>query len=452
MPATPAAPSLSGQMLATARLAAPIIMARAGMLVLAAVDTAMTGRAGAGELARFGLGLAPQLSLMVIGVGALMGTGVLVSQAWGAGERRRCGGIWRVAVLHAGGLGLIMAGLCLLGEAFLTLIGQEPELAKGAGRVLAQFGWSMPALLMYVASVSFLEATGRTRPGMVVMILANLLNLGLNWLLIYGHLGLPALGAEGAAIATSIVRWAMFAMIVGYILLALPDRADLGVFGGAPDAAAHGRKIRRLALPLGLAQAVETTAFMAVMMIAGFLPRLDLAGYQVAMNILSVVFMCAIGLAIATAVQVGHAVGRGDAAGIRLAGWGGLAVVLVAMSLLGLGLATFGERIAGIYTVDPQVVARARAALSVAAVFLLFAGGQAVLMAASRGLGDIKVPLLVQGISFWLVGVPAADLIGRQMGLGPTGLMLGLLTGVILSSVCLFWRFGAISRRPLRRI
>ena len=449
-PAPPA--TWRGQALATARLAGPVIVARAGMLVLAAVDTIMTGRAGPAELASFGIGMAPQVSLMLIGIGCLLGTGILVAQAYGAGEHARCGAIWRVAVWHAGALGILMSGVCLLGEPFLSAIGQDPELARGGGEVLAMFSWSMPAIMIYVATSSFLEAIGKPRPGMIAMLFANIANVALNWIFIYGNMGAEPMGANGAAFATSIVRWCMAIGLVAYCLLWLPGRRGFGLFERTAEWRTIGAKLRRLGLPLGVAQGLETTAFMAVAMFAGYLGQAAMAGYQVAINLVSMIFMGAIGLATATAVQVGQAVGRGDQLGLRLAGWIGFILVALVMGLLGLLVGLYPGALAGVYTSDQLVLRLAVEALAVGALFLVFDGAQAVLMGATRGAGDVVVPLFLQGAAFWLLAVPAAWLCGLKLELGPAGLMLGLFLGVIASSSTLAWRFWVVSRRVVRRI
>jgi len=176
------------------------MVARAGIVVLAAVDTAMTGYAGATELAYYGLGFPPQIPMIMVAIGLLMGTGILAAQAVGAGDLRHCGQVWRVALVHAVVLGLACLALSQLGHAFYLAIGQDPELAEGGARVLVMFGWSMPAIFLYVATSFFLEGIGRPLPGMLIMLAANVANVGLNWAFIYGN-GVPEMGAEGAAMA-----------------------------------------------------------------------------------------------------------------------------------------------------------------------------------------------------------------------------------------------------------
>ena len=189
------------------------MLGRMGILIMVAVDTAMTGHEGPVELAYYALAMAPQIPMLLVGIGILLGTVVLTAQADGAGETRVCGRIWAVALMHAATLGLVFVVLCQGGEAFLALSGQSPDLARGGGRVLIVMGWGLPGMLLFSASTFFLEGISRPLPGMFVMLMANLLNAALNWIFIDGQWGAPALGAEGAALATTIVRWFMFAAI-----------------------------------------------------------------------------------------------------------------------------------------------------------------------------------------------------------------------------------------------
>lgn len=453
MPAVPADSSprsapFGRHIMETLRLAVPVMLARVGLVAMVVVDTLMCGQAGPEALASYGISLAPQATLMVAGFGLLMGTGVLVAQADGAGRAELCGRIWRHSLMIAGALGAAFALVFLAGEAILEALGQEPAIAAGGGATLTMFGPGMPAILMYVATIAFLEGIRRPRAGMAVALAANVLNAALNWLLIYGHLGLPAMGAPGASLATSIARWAMLAALVGYVLL-MPDGARYGVRAPLAGHYAQARKLLRLGLPLALATGLETTAFAATTVFAGWLGRDALAAYQVATNVMVLIFMLAIGVSTATAVKVGNAVGRGDQAGVARAGWTGAGLILVLM--LGAGVIVFLARrpIAQLYGDDPAVISAAAAALAIVAGMVILDGMQGVLMGAVRGAADVLVPTAMQGVAFWAVSVPAAYWLAIGWGGGIPGLLSGLLLGLIAASLMLGWRFHAISRRAI---
>lgn len=449
-PARAAADSVGEHVRRTVRLAWPVVLARSGVLIMAAVDTAMTGRVGPGELAFIGLGMAPTIALMLVGLGLLLGTTILTAQADGAGAERECGMVWRVALGHALVIGLVFLVACRFGEAFLLAIGQDPVLAEGGGRVIAAFGWGMPAIMLALATTFFLEGISRPVPGMVIMLGANVVNFGLNWVVIYGHFGLPALGAEGAMLTTSATRWLVLAAYLIYVF-SMRDGPRYGVNAPVAGAAEIGRRLRRLGYPMAIAHGLETTAFAALTMMAGYLGTTAVAGYQVAMNILALIFMSAIGIGTATGIRVGNAVGRRDPVGLRRAGWTGLGLVIFVMALLSVCLGSYPEWFAAIFSRDDAVLKVAGATLMVAAMMLVFDGTQGAMVQALRGAGDVWTPMLIQVVWGWLIAVPAGAYFAFRLGWGAPGLMGGAFVGVIFAAFCNALRFHVISKRPVAR-
>jgi MATE family multidrug resistance protein len=425
------------------------MVARLGILMLVTVDTAMVGRVGVEELAWYALAMAPQVPMLLLGIGMLMGTLVLGAQAVGAGDEQRTGAIWKVSLVHALVLGLAFALACTAGEAILRLTGQEPHLAAGGGRVLAALGIGLPAMLLFAATSFFLESTGRAVPGMLVMLAANVLNAGLNWVLVYGNLGAPSLGAEGAALATTIVRWFMFAALAGYALWAL-DPERYGLRGGVRGAAALSRRLRRFGYPMGLAHALESAAFAAMTLFAGLAGAGQVAGFQVTFNLVAMVFMCAIGLAAASSIRVGNAVGRGDGEGVRHAGWvaAGLAVVL--LGAVGATLAAAPTAFARLYSADPAVLAVAVPCILIAGAAVVPDGLQGVLMGALRGAGDVWPATALYCVAFWGVMVPAGYVMGVLRGGGAPALTASVLIGTLVASLLLGLRFRRVCRRFAR--
>ena len=434
----------------TLRLAAPMIVARAGLLVMAAVDTAMIGHYGTLDLAFYAASNALQIVMILVGVGLLQGTVVLVAQAHGAGAARDCGGYWRVSLLHGAALGLLMAGICFLGEPLLLAVGQTEELAAGGGDVLRMISWGLPPMAMWVATSFFLEGLSRPMPVMVLMLMAVIGNAGLNMIFIYGHLGAPEMGAEGAAIATSIIRWVMFAALTLYVL-GLEDRGVLGIGGAIRDFRKIAGKLLRIGIPMGAARGMEAGAFSALTMFAGLLGTVHLAGYQIAFNMVALVFMSAIGVAGASTIRIANAVGRHNAADIRRAGWSALTLIFLIMAGFA-GLFFFvGIQLVEIYSDDGAVIAVAVPLMFIAGLVLIFDGWQAVLMGALRGMADVWVPPLWQFLSWWGITVTGAYLLAFEAGLATAGLMWGFLAGAIVSSAGLLIRFILMSRRPVQR-
>ena len=434
----------------TMRLALPVMLARLGVLTIVTLDTAMSGHASGDDLAWYSVAIAPQIPLLLVGIGLLMGTVVMTAQAVGAGSTERCGAIWRTGLAHAAVAGAVMGAACMFGEAFLRATGQPEDIAAGGGRVLAALGYGFPAMLLYVATTFFLEGIGRPVPGMVIIIGANVLNVLLNWLLIFGHGGLPAMGAEGAAIASSVVRWCMFAAAAVYVLRHV-NRRRFGIGAAADPADRLGPRMRRFGLPMGIAHGLEASAFSVMTLIAGVLGTAVVGGYSIPMNLLALAFMGAIGLSTAASVRVGHAVGRGDPAGVRWAGWiaVGVAAVYLAMVAGVFGLAP--ETLAALYTTDAAVVAIAGPAIIAGAIAAVPDGVQGVLMGALRGASDVWPATFLYIFSFWVIMVPLGYWLAVPRGLGATGLMAAVVAGATVAALLLGWRFRVVSARAVRR-
>ncbi len=435
----------------TLRLAIPAMLARAGMVILITVDTAMTGHAGTTELAHFGLSLAPFMILMVVGIGMLAGTPILTAQRDGAGQCASCGAIWYVGLLLAGSMGVIGGLLLLAGEPLFLALEQSPAMAAGAASALTMHALGLPAMLLFLATAFFLEGISRPTPGMIIALAANLLNVGLNWLLIEGNGGAPAMGADGAALATSITRWIMFGALAGYVWT-MRDGARFGVRSGLRNQQETIRKVLRLGTPLALTTGLEVSAFGLVATFAGRMGEAPMAGYQAAMNVVSLIFMLSIGLGAATAVRVANAVGRDHPPDMARAGWTGLGLVLGLMLLLGLGLWAAPGPVASLYSDDPAVRAIMLAGLSVVAVMIIFDGAQAVLASAARAIGDVLVPLGLFGFSFWLLGAPLAFWLGLRADYGVPGLLVAMSVGLALAALALGIRFWVTVRRGVRPI
>jgi MATE family multidrug resistance protein len=434
----------------TLALAWPVMLARAGMLIMAMVDAAMIGRVSGAGLAYYGVAMAPFLFFLLTGIGLLIGTVVLVAQAKGEDDPPRCGVIWRLSLIEATLYAAVVTALLMPGPAVLALMGQEPGLAAEAGRVLRALALGLWPMLLFTATSLYLEGLGRPRPGMVVMLSANLVNAALNALFLFGWWGLPEWGAVGAALATSLTRFAMAAILVGYVLaLGVPSRPGTGLFH---DGRRQAAKLVRLGLPVAGANALESSAFTTMSMFAGWLGTLPAAAYLVCLNFSALVYMLAIGLGTATAVRVGQSVGRRDAAAVPLAGWTGVGLGLAVMAAIAPLVLAFRPAIAAFYTGDAAVIALAVPALGLVAVLLFADASQGILIGALRGAGDVRVPLAIQVVAYLGVAIPLGYGLGFTAGLGIQGLILGLFAGLGVAALLLAWRFVVLVRGPIAAV
>jgi MATE family multidrug resistance protein len=431
------------------RLAVPVIVARAGIMTMALVDTVMVARFSAEELAFQSIANAVTGAVLTTSLGMLLGALVMSAQAFGAGRHEECGAVWRRSVLYAAVLGFLGAGFCALGTPILRLLGQTEEIAKGGGAVMLVFGLALPSALVAIATTFFLEGIRRPVPGMVVTIIANLLNVALNWVFVWGHLGAPTLGAVGSAVATAGVRFAMMLALLAYVWW-MPDAARFGVRRKRKWHWAAGAEQRRVGYGGAVSIGVETTAFGGISLLAGWLGVLPLAATSIVFNVVATTFMVALGLASATGVRVGIALGRRDPAGVARAGWTGLGAEVAVMGLLGLALAVFSEAIAGFYTEEAALLEVAAPLVGLCALLLVPDGGQVVMAHALRGRGDNVAPTLLHICSYLLLMLPLSWALAFPAGRGAAGLWEGAIIASAFSVLVLSLRFlylDAVARR-----
>jgi MATE family multidrug resistance protein len=426
------------------RLALPVMLSRAGLVLMLTVDTAIVGHlAGAGrQLAALGAALIPISVLQTAAVGLLIGVIVRTAQLDGAGKQRACGEVWRLGLMLALLIGTGFAVLLSNGSVILSgVLGQPAEVAERGGVALGILGWGMPGLLAYIACAHFLEGINRPVPPMLLMLAANLLNAFLAYGLGAGAFGLPARGVAGVALATAIVRWVLG---LGGLLLVLfsLDRQRYGITLRHREGLDGLIALLRLGLPLAAAIGLESACFNMITNMSGWLGPVSLATMHAAINYTSFVYMLTIGLATAAAVRVGNAVGRGDWRNAQRAGWIAVALAGALMAIAGLLTTGFADQAAGILTNDPAVLEVLVPVLAgVVSVLVIVDSLQGVLMGALRGCADTLIPTIIYGVSFWVIGVPAGYWWGYRMGLGPDALTWSLLAALAAATIALAWRF-----------
>jgi MATE family multidrug resistance protein len=438
------------------RLALPLAAAQGGQALMGVVDTAVVGRAGALALAGTGLGNVLFMALAVLGMGVMHGLDPLVSQALGAGDAGRARrvlwqGIWLAALLSVA-LALPFA----LVPATLVPLGIEPEVAREAGRYIL---WRIPGLpffLVWFATRAYLQGLGSARPMVIATVVANVANVPLDVLFVFGGATLPpwawplsavpAMGAAGAAIATSLVA-ALQAAILARAVRAVPLPGGLLV-PRRPELRAL-RQAARVGLPVGLHMGAEVGIFSLVGFLAARLGALPLAAHQLAISIASVTFTVAVGFGNAGSVRVGWAVGARDRAGARRAGLAAFGAGTAFMSLAALVFFLFPGAIARAMTDDPAVVAAAVPLLRIAGLFQISDGIQGVGAGVLRGAGETRFTFLANMVGHWALGFPAAVLLGFVLGGGVTGLWWGFVLGLSAVAVALVARFLRVSARPI---
>jgi len=447
-------------------LAAPVVMAELGWMTMGIVDTVMVGRIAPEAIGAVGLGSSLFMGVCIFAMGLLLGLDTLVSQAFGAGRLDECHRWLGCGVLLSLLLSIPVTMVVLVLSSSLSGWGLHPAVLQLAQPYLDVLAWSIPPLLLYASFRRYLQGMGVVRPVMFALVIANVLNAVVNWILIFGRLGAPAMGVRGSAWATVVARIVMAAVLLAVIVFrersGLATRtiavwrgrfAERPAIGGVPAAArlseaGRMRQLIALGLPAASQVTLEVGVFAAATALAARLAPVALAAHQIAVNLVAFTFMVPLGIASAGAVRVGHAVGRRDPAGAARSGW--TALLFGAVFMLGAAAVflVIPRMLIGAFTSDPAVVTLGVSLLFVGAVFQLFDGIQGVATGVLRGLGDTRSPMLWNLVGHWAIGLPLGYTLCFVTGLDVIGLWWGLSAGLMICGVALLvvWsrRVGAL--------
>lgn len=428
------------------RIALPITLAQLGGIAMTTLDTVMVGALGAEALAALGLASSLHVALLVVTTGTLFGMAPMVSQAFGTGDRLTAQHVLVHGFWIALALSIPVVGVNLIGEPIAVALGQESETAGAAGDYMAALAWGVPPMLLFVALRQYLEGMSLTKPAMVITLGGLVVNFFANLAFIYGIEGLiPSMGAVGAGWATSLVRWVMFIVLVAWVTrqpALAPARRVVRSF--RPELA---RRIVQIGFPTGIQLGLETGffAFTAVMM--GWLGGAELGTHQVAINLASTTFMVALGFSIAGSIRVGQQIGAGNVVETQRSVLVTYGFAIASMAVFALLFLTIPASLIGLYTSDPAVIELGVSLLFVAAIFQVFDGAQVAGFSVLRGAADTRVPMLIAGAAYWLVGAPAAYLLGFRTSLGPLGVWSGMVVGLVTAAVLLGLRVRQIHWR-----
>ena len=430
-------------------LALPVAVVQMGLVAQGLVDTAMVGRVDAAQLGAVTLGNLYFFSVAVFGMGLLFALDPLVSQAFGAGDRDAIEIAIQRGLILSVGLAAVTSVLLALAEPVFVLLRQPEEVVPVAA---AYARTQITAMLPFYAFIVFrqvLQAVGRVAPVVWTILLANVLNAFANWILIFGNMGAPALGAVGSGWATTISRWFMWLCALGLgwrVLTPYLQRMHRDLFVAGPF-----KRIVRLGSPIGLQLFLEFGAFGAIGILMGWLGTVAIAGHQIALSLAAFAFMIPLGISQAAAILVGRAVGRGDPAAARRSAGGAVLVcclVMAATAAVFLGLPSV---LAGQFTTETRVAAVAAGLIPVAGMFQLFDGLQVVCTGALRGVADTMRPMMYNMLGFWLFGMPLSLWLGFRLDMGPEGLWWGLAAGLGAVAVMLVARMWIRLGGPIER-
>jgi MATE family multidrug resistance protein len=434
------------ELLPMLKLAGPVVMAEIGWMSMGIVDTIMVGPLGPAAIGASGMSKSLFFAVAVFGMGVMLGVDALVARAFGAGRLDECvrwlqhGFI--VALVVAPTISLIFYGA-------LTTIdrwGLHPEVRVLAEPYLRILGLGALPLLLYATFRRYLQGIHVVRPVMVALVTANIVNAFGNWVLIWGHLGAPALGVNGSAWATVGARVYMASFL--YFAIVREHRKRGAAHPHVPLLInyARVRQLVALGVPAASQLALEVGAFAAVSALAGRLDPVSLGSHQIALNLAALSFMIPLGLASAGAVRVGHAIGAGDVRRAMHAGWTALGIGAVIMAAVGFVFILAPTPLLRVFTSDARVLSIGTSLLAIAAAFQLFDGTQAVATGVLRGVGDTRTPMIMNVFGHWVFGLPVGYALCFWAGWGVSGLWVGLCIGLVFVAVVLTFAWHRQSR------
>lgn len=432
---------------ATMRLALPLILAQLAAVGSNVIDAVLAGHVSAHVLGAVAVGASIWSLAIVSGIGMMMSVPPSISQLDGAGRRHEVGAVFRQAVWLALGMGVLLWFAVRHAEPLIRLIGVSPGLYVDVGEFLRAISWGAPALTCYFALRGLSEGLSMTRPSMYFSFGGLVLLVPLGYVFMFGKLGLPPQGARGCGIATATVLW-LEMLAFGIYIIAHRNYRGLGLFDHFewPQRRRIGALVH-IGLPMAITLLAEAGLFVAAALLIGTMGEDMVASHQVALNVASLFFMIPLGLAMAITVRVGNAVGRGDAAGIRYAGFCGIGLTLVTQLISACLMLGFPHAIASLYTHDKTVIELAVQLLLLAGLFQFSDGVQVASNGALRGLKDTRVPMAITLFAYWMVGMPVGWWLAFHVGLGARGIWMGLIAGLSMAAVLLFVRFWRSSYR-----
>ncbi len=466
-------PAYLSEVRQTLALAFPIVVGQVSQILMGITDSVMIGRIGKVPLAASAFAHGLFNLIFICGLGLLLAVSVLVARAHGARQSRECAEYLRHGLVLA--LGLSAVSLVVIGGLATQLhrFGQPAEVLAVVNPFFVIIGVSLVPAFLFQVFKQFSEAVGHPWVPMMILLGCVGLNALLNWLLIYGHWGLPELGLAGSALATLTARTVSVLLLWWWLSRRKEVRCEWPSFAKASEgtalseAAAGGSSVAvgmartqagnpawfapfsvqrfREMLGVGVPAAgqwlFEAGAFSAAAIMMGWVGTVSLAAHQVSLSCASSAFMFPLGLSIATSMRVSRAVGEGRREAVRVIGFGSLGAGVVMMGGFALLFALGGRWLATGFTPDAAVIELTARLLVVAAFFQLFDGAQVIGAGALRGLTDVKIPTLITFVAYWGLALPGGYLLGVRGPFGPEGIWAGLALGLAFAAVLLAWRF-----------
>lgn len=429
------------------KVAFPVMVTQAGQVIVQLADNIMVGHLGAAQLAGVSFANAIIMIGLVFAIGFTQGITPLVGQYFGKGDGPAVAkALSNSAVLNAI-MATVLTGVMILAGTFMDRMGQDAEVLEYAKNYYFIIVSGFFPMIVFFNIRFFSEGIGNTRNEMWITIGTNILNIFLNWVLIYGNLGAPELGVAGAAWATFISRIMGAAAFLIILFRVEEYRRFVRLTPPNPIRISEIYRQLKLSLPISLQNLLEVTAFSFAAIMVGWIGKYELAAHQIAQNLSSLSFMIATGIGSAATIRVSHQFGAGRREDAFHAGKAAVHMAVAIMVFFGIIFISLHNRIPFIYTEDSNVIPIAGRLIIILSLFQVFDAIQLASRSSLLGLKDINIPLIFSAISYYVICLPSAYILGFTFGLGPDGVWIGLLLGLAVAAIMFYTRFVKISKR-----
>lgn len=430
----------------TLTLAFPIVVGQVGQMLMGITDSVMIGRVGKVPLAAAAFSNGVTNLVLIVGIGLLLPVAVLTARAHGARESRECAEYLRHGMASGWMIGFVSIALLAFLGTQLDRFGQPAEVVAVVNPYYLLITASLLPVFIFQVLKQYAEALGHPWVPMAVLLGCVGLNVFLNWVLIYGNLGAPALGLEGAGWATLAARVVSVVVLWRWLAGQAAVRAEWPARWRGALSGGRMREMLRIGVPTAGQWLFEAGAFSAAAFMMGWLGTVPLAAHQIALSCASFTFMFPLGMSSAVGMRLSRTLGEGRHEALRPIGFGALAAGFVLMACFGLVFAFGGTLLARAFSPEADVVRLAAQLLVVAAIFQVFDGAQVIGAGALRGLSDVKIPTLITFVAYWIFALPGGYVLAFHTPLGAVGVWSGLAAGLGCAAVLLGWRFHRRTR------
>ncbi len=426
------------------------MMGSLGHLLVGLIDDIMVGRLGPVELAATSLGNSLIFIALSIGIGFSFAITPLIAESDGEGDKEKGRSIFQHGIILMTILGIAVFGMLLAIKPILNHLNQPEEVVKLAIPYYEIVAISMIPLMIFQGLKQFADGLSETKYAMYATILTNVVNVFLNFMLIYGLWIFPRLEIVGAALGTLFSRIVM----VVFLYVVLMKKKKFAIYMKRLHFHEFKKKvfnkIINLGFPTALQMLFEVGLFTASVLLAGTLGAFPQAANQIALKLASTTFMIAVGIGVASTIRVGNQKGLKNYVELRRIAFSSFLLVLLIMFAFSIGFMLLKDILPWMFTDNLEVIAIASSLLIVAGLFQLSDGLQAVILGGLRGLQDVKWPSILSFIAYWIIGFPICFYLGKEDVLGTLGIWIGLLTALTSSAIMLFFRFNYLSNKLIQ--